>query len=146
MLDLDGGHLHQVGKKVSSPDGGRVLGRLVVLADVLSLELPGKVHRQEPPGEAAEKREGVTDHARTELPQGEGARAELRQEPADFLAMDPLIPLDLENHFLFVRISGGAGVPLVGEGRRLLARVGELKQTHQPLPGLLQRSHRLPFP
>src|SRR5262249_59499274 len=64
VLDFDGGHLHQVGKKVSASDRGRVLGRLVVLADVLSLELPGEVHRQKPAGEPAQKREGVTDETR----------------------------------------------------------------------------------
>src|SRR5260370_22978465 len=67
VLDLDGRHLHQVRDELRLAEGGCVFRSLVVLADVLSLELPGEVHREKPTGEAAKKRERMADDARADF-------------------------------------------------------------------------------
>jgi len=135
VLELHPRHLEQAGGEVASAGQPGEPARLLVLADVAGLEARGRVHRQQPARDVAERAENAAHGQRDALSGPGGGRPQGGEQTSQLIAVVPLLPLDAENATAFGGVGQRLPVPAVGEGGGALAGVRTLEQPDQSFTG-----------
>jgi len=99
--------------------------RIFILDDVAALQPAGAVHRSEPSADVTEAGDEVTDPPEDEFAQRARFAAELPQQPADELAVMPLLGFDLPDVIALARVAHAVPMASVRIAGPELRRVGD---------------------
>lgn len=116
---------------VADAQAVEVLFGAEVLAHVAAFEFAGKEKGHEPANYMAGGRDGLADDVEAGFVPTRDGDIEVVHDGEHFVAVVPLVELDLADGGFFGRVLQRGGVALVGKGGGLLGGVGFLQQVDQ---------------